>query len=186
MPGQGDKPMPGQGDKPMPGQGDKPMPGQGDKPMPGQGANDRPTAPGMNPTAEDNREAISGSRDKPDAIDPANAKAALTQLENLQDQIKKNKDKLKQKGISDEEIRKYEEYLRNRQNTLEKDMSKQEQVAPQQGAGLQSVGVRKARGGAQEGAEVGSDNRPPPPAEYQDAWREFTRKRKLPADPKLR
>jgi hypothetical protein len=187
MPGQGDKPMPGQGDKPMPGQGDKPMPGQGDKPMPGQGnSNDPATQPGMNPTSPDNSEAISGSREKADAVDPANAKAALAQLEKIQDQINKNKDKLKQQGISDEEIRKYQDYLKNRQSNLEKDIARADQAAPQQAGGLGSVGARKAKSGTQESGEAGFDNRQPPPAEYQDAWREFTRKRKISNDAKLK
>lgn len=155
--------------------------------MPGTGATDQPLAPGTSPNGADNREAISGSRDKADAVDPSNAKAALTQLENLQDQIRKNKDKLKQKGISDEELRKYEEHLRKRQTDMEKDLARPDKAAPQQAGGLNSVGARKVRGGVQEGGEAGSSNRPPPPAEYQDAWREFSRKRKLPAaDPKLR
>jgi hypothetical protein len=195
MPGQGDKPMPGQGDKPMPGQGDKPMPGQGDKPMPGQGekpgedadpnappGKGQGTDPRVGPGGKegDGAEGVSksGSRNKADAPDAESKKAALAQIESLEDQIRKNKNKLKQNGMSDEEIAKYQQLLRDRKDQIERPKSGDDQVAPQSAGTLGSVGARQATSRPSGTGQIQGENRPDPPAEYRDAWREFSRKRK--------
>ena len=175
----GEKPGQGMGEKP--GQGDQP--GVGDQPDPNAKPGDaRGMDPRVGPGGKDGAggEGVSqsGSRGKADAPDAESKKATLAQIESLEDQIKKNKDKLKQKGMSDEEIAKYQETLRNRKEQVEKSLAGDDKAAPQAGGSLGSVGARQATGRPAVSGQIQGENRPEPPAEYRDAWREFSRKRK--------
>lgn len=155
----------------------------GDKPDPNAKPGDaRGIDPRVGPGGKDGNgpEGVSksGSRGKADAPDAESKKAALAQIESLEDQIRKNKDKLKQKGISDEEIAKYQQMLRDRKDQVEKSLAGDDKTAPQAGGSLGSVGARQATGRPAGTGQVQGENRPEPPAEYRDAWREFSRKRK--------
>jgi len=201
--GMGEKPGQGMGEKPGQGMGEKPGQGIGEKP--GQGMGEKPgqgNQPGMGEQADPNAKpgegrgtdprvgpggkdgagtdgiSQSGSRGKADAPDAESKKATLAQIESLEDQIRKNKDKLKQKGMSDEEIAKYQETLRNRKEQVEKSLAGDDKAAPQAGGSLGSVGARQATGRPAGSGQIQGENRPEPPAEYRDAWREFSRKRK--------
>ena len=193
--GMGEKPGQGMGEKPGQGMGEKPgqgmgeKPGQGDQPGMGQQpdtnakpgearGNDPRTGPGGKDGNGVEGVSQSGSRGKADAPDVESKKATLAQIENLEDQIKKNKDKLKQKGMSDEEIAKYQEALRNRKEQVEKSLVGDDRANPQTGGNLGSVGARQATGRPTGNGQIQGENRPEPPAEYRDAWREFSRKRK--------
>ena len=72
--------------------------------------------------------------------------------------------------MSDEEIAKYQQLLRDRKDKIERPKSGDDQVAPQSAGTLGSVGARQATSRPSGTGQIQGENRPDPPAEYRDAW----------------